>query len=628
MTSDIWYHFTNEKGKGICRYCNAAISMSSGSTSNLKRHLKGKHPLIPLHRGENRKEPSPPVVTKDGVGVDTIENTEDREKPNDPDSGVTPSQGSGVTPKDALPVCAPAKPSQSSMTHFVNVIKKLPVQKSRTIDIQLLKMICREYHPFSLVEDREFVKFVELLNPSYVLPSRKTLSNSLLSSVHKESLEKVKIGLLDVPALCLTCDGWTSITNTGFYALTAHFINNGEMKSHLLECSEFSSKHTGENIAEWISSVLRKFSIENKIAAIVTDNASNMRSAATALKTRHIRCFAHSLNLIVQNAIANSISEVVEKGKTIVQFFKKSSHACTKLHEMQVKLGQKELKLKQDVVTRWNSTFDMLERLLLSKEAIVATLALLNSFRCALEGDDWEVITESVEILRRFNDVTIEISSEKTVSLSKTTVMARLLSKQLQLQDSTFSNVQKLLKELKDGLSTRFGERESNELVSQAILLDPRFRKQGFGDEQKFKVAYQSLVRKIRQLPTSTNDDPVVPLEPQQSVARSSIWEQFDESVSKLQGKSDTTAASIVELDKYLAEPYLHRTGDPLVWWENRKHVYPKLHQIMLRRLCIPATSVPCERIFSKAGQVITERRSRLTSKHVAEIMFINANAT
>ncbi|XP_055522726.1 E3 SUMO-protein ligase ZBED1-like [Wyeomyia smithii] len=474
-------------------------------------------------------------------------------------------------------------------------------------------MICKEYHPFSLVEDKEFVRFVELLNPSYTLPSRKTLSNSLLPAVHKELFEKVKSELIDKQLICLTSDGWTSVTNTGFYALTAHFIDrNGEMKSYLLECSEFTSEHTAENIAEWISNVLRKFEIEYKITAIVTDNASNM----------------HSLNLVVQNAIANSIAEVVEKCKGIVQFFKKSSHASAKLREMQVKLGQKELKLKQDVVTRWNSTFDMLERLIRSKEAIVSTLALLDSSRCALETDDWEIIRQSMEVLRPFNDETTEISSEKTVSLLKTTVMARLLSRQLRYSDSAFSQVKKIITELGEGLRARFGERESNELISQAILLDPRFRKQGFGDDQKYRVAYQTLIQKIRQLPSASNEGPqLVEPEPQSSTTHSTLWKQFDETVSRLQGKSDPTSASIVELDKFLAEPYLHRTGDPLAWWETRKHVYPRLHQIMLRRLCVPATSVPCERIFSKTGQLVTEKRSRLSSKHIAEMIFVNANA-
>jgi len=40
----------------------------------------------------------------------------------------------------------------------------------------------------------------------------------------------------------------------------------------------------------------------------------------------------------------------------------------------------------------------------------------------------------------------------------------------------------------------------------------------------------------------------------------------------------------------------------------------------------VPATSVPSERVFSKAGQVLTQRRSRLTTSKVEKIIFIQAN--
>lgn len=42
--------------------------------------------------------------------------------------------------------------------------------------------------------------------------------------------------------------------------------------------------------------------------------------------------------------------------------------------------------------------------------------------------------------------------------------------------------------------------------------------------------------------------------------------------------------------------------------------------------LCAPATSVPSERIFSKAGIVVSDRRSRLKAKNVNMLIFINQN--
>jgi len=47
---------------------------------------------------------------------------------------------------------------------------------------------------------------------------------------------------------------------------------------------------------------------------------------------------------------------------------------------------------------------------------------------------------------------------------------------------------------------------------------------------------------------------------------------------------------------------------------------------IIKKRLCVLATSVPCERIFSKAGQTISEKRSRLSSKNFEKMIFLNFN--
>lgn len=67
------------------------------------------------------------------------------------------------------------------------------------------------------------------------------------------------------------------------------------------------------------------------------------------------------------------------------------------------------------------------------------------------------------------------------------------------------------------------------------------------------------------------------------------------------------------EFDKYLHEPLLHRTHDRLLWWRLQRSNFPPLKLWAIVSLCIPVTSVPCERIFSNAGMIITEKRSRLS---------------
>ena len=51
---------------------------------------------------------------------------------------------------------------------------------------------------------------------------------------------------------------------------------------------------------------------------------------------------------------------------------------------------------------------------------------------------------------------------------------------------------------------------------------------------------------------------------------------------------------------------------DTLQWWKLNEHRYPKLSVLAKTVLCIPATSVPCERLFSSAGYILNKTRSSL----------------
>ncbi|CAI6377067.1 unnamed protein product [Macrosiphum euphorbiae] len=109
-------------------------------------------------------------------------------------------------------------------------------------------------------------------------------------------------------------------------------------------------------------------------------------------------------------------------------------------------------------------------------------------------------------------------------------------------------------------------------------------------------------------------------------VPSSSIWTKFDEQVSSVLGENNSTVGSIIEIDKYLSENLLNRQEDPLKWYSDRQNLYPRLYEMVLRRQCVPETSVPSERVFSKAGLVLNAKRTRLTTDKVETILFIQSN--
>ncbi|KAK1884867.1 Zinc finger BED domain containing protein 1 [Dissostichus eleginoides] len=70
---------------------------------------------------------------------------------------------------------------------------------------------------------------------------------------------------------------------------------------------------------------------------------------------------------------------------------------------------------------------------------------------------------------------------------------------------------------------------------------------------------------------------------------------------------------AMLEIKGFLAEPLIPRKADPLEWWEVRALVYHNVCTIMKTRLCIGGHICTSERVFSKTGQIITDRRNRLS---------------
>lgn len=77
-------------------------------------------------------------------------------------------------------------------------------------------------------------------------------------------------------------------------------------------------------------------------------------------------------------------------------------------------------------------------------------------------------------------------------------------------------------------------------------------------------------------------------------------------------------------MQSYFAEDLVPRHEDPLLWWKENEKRFGNLAPLAKKYLCILGTSVPSERLFSKAGELISIRRNRLKSKNVDMMIFPN----
>ena len=82
------------------------------------------------------------------------------------------------------------------------------------------------------------------------------------------------------------------------------------------------------------------------------------------------------------------------------------------------------------------------------------------------------------------------------------------------------------------------------------------------------------------------------------------------------------------ELHRYQLEEPLDLESDPLKWWHQRRTTYPHLSTFLQSVWSLVATSVPSERVFSIAGNVVNEKRSRLLPENVDKLVFLYENQT
>jgi len=57
---------------------------------------------------------------------------------------------------------------------------------------------------------------------------------------------------------------------------------------------------------------------------------------------------------------------------------------------------------------------------------------------------------------------------------------------------------------------------------------------------------------------------------------------------------------------------------DVLDWWKTHEKTFPTL-SLLAKKILSAATSVPSERLFSKCGELVTKKRSRLSVSTVRE---------
>ena len=180
------------------------------------------------------------------------------------------------------------------------------------------------------------------------------------------------------------------------------------------------------------------------------------------------------------------------------------------------------------------------------------------------------------------------------------------------------SGVKTMKRDMLDSLEKRYGDAMQDKTYVCATILDPRFKDMLFNDKESAK----SVLTDECHLVELDNSLSAQPAKKARSETESGGFWDF---ISQKHPQTSTTNHDS-EINSYLAEPCIGPNCDPLEYWRCHQQQYPVLQIVAKKFLSMQCTSVPSERLFSTAGQVVSDRRARLQPSTTEKILFTQKN--
>lgn len=517
----------------------------------------------------------------------------------------------------------------------------------------------------------------------YKVPSRKTVMRRLQNKKTEVDVKlKKEISLSE--NISITHDGWTSLNTESYFTTTVHFINESwELKNAVLGTIKVTGSHTSEAIADELKATQTKWGLPTPLAT--TDNAANEKKAYEILGWDRFGCYGHRINLMVKNSLnIPEVNRLLGKARKLVTFFHQSSSISDLLCEKQKLLFDDSRanlvghKLIIDVATRWNSSLYMLQRL---SEQFPVLMALANDpslskqasttlKNCVFSFEEQSIIENIVAILEPFEKATTIVCADQVPTVHKILPIITKLLKIVEVSDDDRS----VIKKIKDKLQCEINRRTlTDKITLLGCVLNPFTKDLNFAPEMRDQaraylieesgdfrqvptlkiktekqddelsgqeVSEASQVGEIHALPTLTMD----PATDRETDSKNEVASDEGPPTKKMKsvdtddwledivctGESEANPSTAIELeiDRYLGSKIIEKDLNLtlLQWWKMYEHFYPRINRIAKKYLCLPASSVSSERVFSLCGQIVNKKRCRLSPKNIDTLVFLNKN--
>ena len=604
----VWKYFgfeVNDDGRPTsldtpkCRLCQLPVGAKDSNTTNLYSHLKIKHP--------------------EEFSLLQCTNSSKRCK------------AQKETGKN-----------QPSLTETWNKHKLLSSdsREHKELTTSVACCLARDMLPLSTVDKPGFRTMLQKFNPRYQLPTCKHFTKVAIPRLVLEVRSNIEcqIASRELEYFSATTDLWTSASGDPYITLTCHFIDHSwELKSLCLQTHYIPEDHTAENISEVLAGTLQQWKLEdNRLVGITTDSGSNIKLACELVQWNRLSCFGHNLNLAVGKGLKDSrVQRALKVCRSAVAAF---SRSWKKQRDLMIAQEQKQLpvhRLKLDVVTRWGSAYDMVERILEQMEAIRIVLGGdRNSSHLIPTWQDSDVLQSVAAALKPLKVMTDALSGEKCITISAVKPLLNHLINEVLVEKEEDTELTKEIKEkIRVDIELRYTDADFEHLLELSSFLDPRFKLVYVKNRAKVleeveKQMLESITNNQISETTSSNDA-AIHSEPQPPPTKKA--KGLSKILGQCLGNSSSAALSAEqkvkqELDQYLSHPHLDVEESPMEWWKTESTRYPHVAQLARKYLSLCATSVPSERVFSCRGNIVSDKRTCLKPDRVDSLVFLALN--
>lgn len=425
----------------------------------------------------------------------------------------------------------------------------------------------------------------------------------------------------------LTFDIYTPKKGGKTYGIiSAHSVNEStEVKSVLLEYKHLPYPDDSASLFEFLRNCINTFNIRDKIVSITSNCSETVANAIHELDRRyklsknfnfsstHIRCFPQFIHLNVLEVL-RSQERLIDDVRKVAGLINNHNFTLRPLQQAPP-TGENidnssatdsdskvtGLKLFHDNNrSSWNTTYNMIETFSQHK-AFIEPAMLYFPQELAGTTIDWDRLFTLVQFLRPFYETVNKFAMDNYTPVSLVAATLPHLLDHLSNTSWSYDDLVVSAHNFKLQLES-YQQEFHNDLTVIATLLDPRVKDTFIAAEGR-----ENAINVLRQRLSNTS---LVKVENQKhQLPGDSFWYRV------------FRQCNYDEISDYLECPQEHGCTNTIAYWESQKNTYPSLYALAKMLVCVQATSVPNDRMFSAAENAERERKNQYEAAYSRELM-------